>query len=112
MVFCGDLNVAHQEIDIANPSTHHKSPGFSNEERESFSKTLSLGYIDSYRYFNPNKVIYTWWSYLGHAREKNIGWRLDYFVVSNKLEKNMKNSKILNGILGSDHCPIELDLDI
>lgn len=112
VIFCGDLNVAHQEIDIANPKAHHKSPGFSDEERESFSKTLSLGYIDSYRYFNKNKVIYTWWSYLGHAREKNIGWRLDYFVVSNKLEKNMKNSKILNGILGSDHCPIELDLDI
>lgn len=112
LIFCGDLNVAHQEIDIANPKAHHKSPGFSDEERESFSKTLSLGYIDSYRYFNKNKVIYTWWSYLGHAREKNIGWRLDYFVVSNKLEKNMKNAKILNGILGSDHCPIELDLDI
>ena len=111
VIFCGDLNVAHQEIDIANPSTHHKSPGFSDEERNSFSKTLSLGYIDSYRYYNPNKVIYTWWSYLGHAREKNIGWRLDYFVVSKSLEKRMKNSKILNGILGSDHCPIELDLE-
>lgn len=112
VVFCGDLNVAHQEIDIANPRAHHNSPGFSNEERESFSKTLSLGYIDSYRYFNPKKVIYTWWSYLGHARELNNGWRLDYFVVSKVLEKKMNSAKILNGILGSDHCPIELDLDI
>lgn len=111
VVFCGDLNVAHQEIDIASPNTHHKSPGFSDEERNSFSQTLNLGYIDSYRYFNPDKVIYTWWSYLGHAREKNIGWRLDYFIVSKKIEKNMKKAKILNGVLGSDHCPIELDLD-
>lgn len=112
VIFCGDLNVAHKEIDIANPKSNLRSAGFTIEERTEFSKTLELGYIDSYRYFNPEKVIYSWWSYLGSAREKNIGWRIDYFVVSKKLEKNMKDAKILNGIYGSDHCPIELDLEI
>ena len=112
VIFCGDLNVAHKEIDIANPKSNLRSAGFTIEERNEFSKTLDLGYIDSYRYFNPNKVIYSWWSYLGAAREKNIGWRIDYFVVSKKLEKNMKDAKILNGIYGSDHCPIELDIEI
>ena len=112
VIFCGDLNVAHKEIDIASPKTHQRSAGFTIEERESFSKTLDLGYIDSYRYYNPDKVIYTWWSYLGHAREKNLGWRLDYFIVSKKLESKMKNSKILNAILGSDHCPIQLEVNL
>ena len=111
VIFCGDLNVAHQEIDIASPKTHLRSPGFTIEERDSFTKTLNLGYIDSYRYFNPDKVIYTWWSYLGHAREKNLGWRLDYFVVSNRLINNIKNTKILNAIMGSDHCPITLEVN-
>ena len=111
VIFCGDLNVAHKEIDIASPKTHLRSPGFTIEERDSFTKTLNLGYIDSYRYFNPDKVIYTWWSYLGHAREKNLGWRLDYFVVSNRLINNIKNTKILNAIMGSDHCPITLEVN-
>ena len=111
VIFCGDLNVAHQEIDIASPKTHLRSPGFTIEERDSFTKTLNLGYIDSYRYFNPDKVIYTWWSYLGHAREKNLGWRLDYFVVSNRLINNIKSTKILNAIMGSDHCPITLEVN-
>lgn len=112
VIFCGDLNVAHQEIDIANPKSNKKSPGFTLEEREEFSKTLNRGYIDSYRHFYPDKVIYTWWSYFSKARERNVGWRLDYFVVSKKLENKMVNAKILNGIYGSDHCPIELDLNI
>lgn len=111
VIFCGDLNVAHKEIDIASPKTHLRSPGFTIEERDSFTKTLNLGYIDSYRYFNPDKVIYTWWSYLGHAREKNLGWRLDYFIVSNRLINNIKNTKILNAIMGSDHCPITLEVN-
>ena len=111
VIFCGDLNVAHKEIDIASPKTHLRSPGFTIEERDSFTKTLNLGYIDSYRYFNPDKVIYTWWSYLGHAREKNLGWRLDYFVVSNRLINNIKSTKILNAIMGSDHCPITLEVN-
>ena len=111
VIFCGDLNVAHQEIDIASPKTHLRSPGFTIEERDSFTKTLNLGYIDSYRYFNPDKVIYTGWSYLGHAREKNLGWRLDYFVVSNRLINNIKSTKILNAIMGSDHCPITLEVN-
>lgn len=112
VIFCGDLNVAHQEIDIANPKSNMKSPGFTLEERKEFTKILDLGYIDSYRYFYPEKVIYTWWSYFSKARERNVGWRLDYFVVSKKLENKMQNAKILNGIYGSDHCPIELDLNL
>jgi len=112
VIFCGDLNVVHKEIDIANPKNNINSPGFTKEERNEFQKLLEIGYIDSYRYFYPNKVIYTWWSYLSKAREKNIGWRLDYFVVSKKLEQKMENAKILNGIYGSDHCPIELDIKL
>lgn len=112
VVFCGDLNVCHKEIDIANPSANLRSPGFTIEEREKFTQLLNSGYIDTYRYLNPNKKIYTWWSYFHNARERNIGWRLDYFVISKKLLSNMKEAYIYNGIYGSDHCPIGLSVEM
>lgn len=110
VIFCGDLNVCHQEIDIANPKTNLRSAGFTIEEREKFSRLLESGYIDTYRYQNPTKVAYTWWSYFAHARERNIGWRLDYFVISKQLLSNMKEATIYEDILGSDHCPIGLEI--
>lgn len=110
VIFCGDLNVCHKEIDIANPKTNLRSAGFTIEEREKFSRLLENGYIDTYRYQNPNKVIYTWWSYFANARERNIGWRLDYFVISKKLLPQMGEAIIYNGVMGSDHCPIGLEL--
>lgn len=112
VIFCGDLNVCHSEIDITNPSNHKKDPGFSDEERAKFDRILNSDYIDTYRSLNPNKKIYTWWSYLNNAREKNLGWRLDYFVISQKLQKKMIDAYIYNGILGSDHCPIGLDMNL
>lgn len=112
VIFCGDLNVCHQEIDIANPESNKRSPGFTIEERNKFSRILNSGYIDTYRYQNPHKRIYTWWSYIGNARERNIGWRLDYFVISQKLLPYVKESYIYNGIYGSDHCPIGLDMEM
>lgn len=112
VIFCGDLNVCHQEIDIANPKSNLRSPGFTIEERKKFSRILENGYIDTYRYQNPKKVTYTWWSYFANARERNIGWRLDYFVISKKLLPKMKEAYIYNGIYGSDHCPIGLDLEM
>lgn len=110
VVYCGDLNVAHEEIDIKNPATNHHSAGFTDEERNKFSVLLSNGFIDTYRYLYPDKVEYSWWSYMRQAREKNIGWRIDYFVVSDALEQNIEEAKIHTQVLGSDHCPIELDL--
>ncbi len=113
VIYCGDLNVAHQEIDLKNPESNHKNPGFSDEERACFSKVLKSGFIDSFRYFYPDmRDIYSWWSYRFSAREKNIGWRIDYFMVSKKLEKNMTDAKIHTDDMGSDHCPVELDIDI
>ena len=113
VIFCGDLNVAHEEIDIKNPATNHHNAGFTDEEREKFSKVLSEGFIDSYRYFYPELAdTYSWWSYRFKARERNAGWRIDYFVVSEKLKDKMKDAKIHSDILGSDHCPVELDIDI
>ena len=113
VVLCGDLNVAHKEIDIKNPKTNHHSAGFTDEERSKMTELLSNGFIDTYRYFYPEeKDKYTWWSYMGRAREKNVGWRIDYFIVSNALEKNIKDAKIHDAILGSDHCPIELDIEV
>lgn len=111
VIFCGDLNVCHKEIDIANPKANLRNAGFTIEERNKFSRILDNGYIDTYRYQNPNKVIYTWWSYFANSRERNIGWRLDYFVISEKLLPKMKESYIYNGIYGSDHCPIGLDIE-
>ncbi|MCR4617527.1 MAG: exodeoxyribonuclease III [Lachnospiraceae bacterium] len=113
VVYCGDLNVAHAEIDLKNPSSNHHNAGFTDEERQCFTKTLESGYIDTFRHFYPDKKdIYSWWSYMFHAREKNAGWRIDYFVASQKLESKLKDAKIHCDIMGSDHCPVELDLDI
>ena len=112
VIYCGDLNVAHQEIDLKNPKTNHMNAGFTDEERNCFTKVLESGYIDSFRYFYPDKKdIYSWWSYMFKSREKNAGWRIDYFVVSEKLKGRMKDAAIHNEILGSDHCPVELDIE-
>ena len=111
VIYCGDLNVAHEEIDIKNPKTNHRSAGFTDEERNKFTQLLNAGFIDTYRYLNPQKVEYSWWSYMRQAREKNIGWRIDYFVTSKCLANNIKDAKIHTQILGSDHCPIELDIE-
>lgn len=109
VIYAGDLNVAHQEIDLKNPKTNHKNAGFTDEEREKFSKVLESGMIDTYRYFYPEQTgIYSWWSYRFKAREKNAGWRIDYFVASKALENRLKDAKIHTEVLGSDHCPIEL----
>ncbi len=112
VVYCGDLNVAHCEIDIKNPATNHHSAGFTDEERNKFSVLLSNGFIDTYRYLYPEKVEYSWWSYMRQAREKNIGWRIDYFVVSEALKNYISDAKIHTAVLGSDHCPIELDINL
>jgi exodeoxyribonuclease-3 len=113
VIFCGDLNVAHQEIDIKNPKTNRKSAGFSDQEREKFSLLLEEGFIDTYRHLYPNQEgAYSWWSHFANARAKNSGWRLDYFVVSERLKSKIKDAKISSQIMGSDHCPIELELDI
>ncbi len=112
VIYCGDLNVAHKEIDLKNPSSNHHNAGFTDEERACFSKVLESGYIDTFRYFYPDrKDIYSWWSYMFHARENNAGWRIDYFVASKKLENRLKDALIHCDILGSDHCPVELDIE-
>ncbi len=111
VVYCGDLNVAHQEIDIKNPKTNHFSAGFTDEEREKMTRLLSSGFVDTYRYMYPEKVEYSWWSYMRQARERNIGWRIDYFVVSESLKENIKDASIHTTVMGSDHCPVELDLE-
>ena len=109
VVLCGDLNVAHKEIDLKNPKTNRKNAGFTDEEREKMTTLLENGFTDSYRYLYPDKTdAYTWWSYMGHAREKNIGWRIDYFIVSNRFTKNIKDAFIYPEIQGSDHCPVGL----
>lgn len=113
VVICGDLNVAHKEIDIKNPKTNTKNAGFTIEEREKMTKLLECGYLDSFRYFYPDITdAYTWWSYMFKAREKNAGWRIDYFIVSEKLKNKMTGSKIHTDIFGSDHCPVELELEV
>ncbi|MBO4309850.1 MAG: exodeoxyribonuclease III [Lachnospiraceae bacterium] len=112
VLYCGDLNVAHNEIDLKNPKTNHQNAGFTDQERACFSKVLENGYLDSFRFFYPDtKDVYSWWSYMFKAREKNTGWRIDYFVVSEKLKERMKDAKIHTQIQGSDHCPVELDID-
>lgn len=111
VVVCGDLNVAHQEIDLKNPKTNHKNAGFSDEERGKMTELLASGFIDSFRYFYPEEEgIYSWWSYRFRAREKNAGWRIDYFLVSEALKDRMQGAKIHTQIPGSDHCPVELVL--
>ena len=113
VIVCGDLNVAHQEIDLKNPKSNRGSAGFSDEERESFTKLLDAGFTDTFRYLNPDATgAYTWWSYMFKAREKNAGWRIDYFLVSNRLADKIKAAPIYSDILGSDHCPVGLELDI
>lgn len=111
VIFCGDLNVAHREIDLKNPKTNRKNAGFTDEEREKFSQVLEAGFIDTFRYFYPDmEGIYSWWSYRFSARAKNAGWRIDYFCVSECLKDRLKDAKILTDVMGSDHCPVELDL--
>lgn len=110
VIMCGDLNVAHEEIDLKNPKTNKGNAGFTNEEREKMTELLNAGFIDSYRYLYPEKIEYSWWSYMGHAREKNVGWRIDYFIVSNDFRENIKDATIYTEILGSDHCPIGLEI--
>lgn len=111
VIFCGDLNVAHQEIDLKNPKTNRKNAGFTDEERACFTKVLENGFIDTFRHFYPDlEGVYSWWSYMFQARAKNAGWRIDYFVASEALADRLKDAKIHTGVMGSDHCPVELDL--
>ena len=111
VIYCGDLNVAHNDIDLKNPNTNHHSAGFTDEERNKLTQLLDEGFIDSFRYLYPDvKDRYTWWSYMFKSREKNIGWRIDYFIVSDKLKKKIKDAKIYDNIMGSDHCPIGLEI--
>ena len=111
VVYCGDLNVAHEEIDLKNPKTNHFSAGFSDEERGKFTELLNAGYKDTFRTLYPDTVLYSWWSYIYGARAKNVGWRIDYFVVSDRLMERVKDSFILNDIMGSDHCPVGIVLE-
>lgn len=112
VIVCGDLNVAHQEIDLKNPKTNRKNAGFTDEERACFSRMLESGFVDTFRYFYPDKEgIYSWWSYRFKAREKNAGWRIDYFIVSPSLKDRLQDASIHTEIMGSDHCPVELDID-
>ncbi len=112
VIYCGDLNVAHNEIDLKNPKTNHHSAGFTDEERQKFTELLNAGFRDTFRTLYPEKVEYSWWSYMFHAREKNVGWRIDYFVVSDRIMPNVKDSKIYTRIMGSDHCPVGIEIEI
>lgn len=113
VIVCGDLNVAHQEIDLKNPKTNRKNAGFTDEERACFSRMLESGFVDTFRYFYPDKEgIYSWWSYRFKAREKNAGWRIDYFIVSPSLKDRLQDASIHTEIMGSDHCPVELNIDL
>ena len=113
VVYCGDLNVAHQEIDLKNPKTNRMNPGFSDEERGKMTQLLSSGFVDTFRALYPERTgAYSWWSYRFHAREKNAGWRIDYFIVSNRIADKIKAAEIHNEVFGSDHCPVELDIDL
>ena len=113
VVICGDLNVAHKEIDLKNPKTNRRNAGFTDEEREKMTKLLDSGFVDTFRYLYPEKTdMYTWWSYMFKAREKNAGWRIDYFIVSESIKDKIKESYIYSSIMGSDHCPVGVDLNI
>lgn len=113
VIMCGDLNVAHKEIDLKNPKTNHRNAGFTDEERGKMTKLLNAGFTDSFRHLYPEKEgCYSWWSYMFHAREKNAGWRIDYFIVSNSINKNIKESTIYSDIMGSDHCPVGIEIEI
>ena len=110
VIVCGDMNVAHQEIDLKNPKTNHKNAGFTDEEREKMTRLLSNGFIDTFRTLYPEQVTYSWWSYRFRAREKNTGWRIDYFLISERLKDRLEDAKIHTEIMGSDHCPVEIIL--
>lgn len=113
VIYCGDLNVAHKEIDLKNPNTNHRSAGFTDEEREKMTNLLDAGFIDTFRYINPDLTdAYSWWSYMFRSREKNVGWRIDYVIVSDRIKDKIKDVKIYSEILGSDHCPVGLDIDL
>lgn len=113
VILCGDLNVAHNEIDLKNPKSNRGNAGFTDEERSKMTELLNSGFVDTFRYLYPDKTdAYTWWSYMGQARAKNIGWRIDYFIVSDKIKSRIKDAKIHDVIEGSDHCPVELDIEI
>ena len=113
VIMCGDLNVAHKEIDLKNPKTNRGNAGFTDEEREKMSELLQSGFIDTFRYLYPTKEeAYSWWSYMGRAREKNIGWRIDYFIVSDNIKDKIIEAKIHPNVMGSDHCPVELDIEL
>ncbi len=113
VVICGDLNVAHQDIDLANPQRNHRNPGFTDEERASFCRLLDRGFVDTFRYMHPDRrEAYSWWSYRFNSRAKNIGWRIDYFLISERLTPHLKSAEIHADITGSDHCPVSIELDI
>ena len=113
VIFCGDLNVAHNEIDLKNPKTNRKNAGFSDEEREKMTELLGAGFTDTFRFLYPDAVdAYSWWSYMGKARDRNVGWRIDYFVTSQRLNDAIVEAKIHSQILGSDHCPVELEINV
>ncbi|MBQ4356329.1 MAG: exodeoxyribonuclease III [Bacteroidales bacterium] len=112
VVVCGDLNVAHEEIDLKNPKTNRRNAGFTDEEREKFGILLGAGFTDTFRHLHPDQVTYSWWSYRFRAREKNAGWRIDYFLISNRLQKHLDAADIHTDIMGSDHCPVELRMNI
>ena len=112
VIYCGDLNVAHERIDLKNPDSNTKNPGFSIEERTKMTELLNAGFIDTYIYLYPTKIEYSWWSYRFNARANNAGWRIDYFIVSDRIKSNVKDVKIRNDIYGSDHCPVELEIEM
>ena len=111
VILCGDLNVAHEEIDLKNPKTNHQNPGFTDDEREKMTTLLGSGFTDSFRFKYPEKVEYSWWSYRAQARTKNVGWRIDYFIISDRLRNRLQDSKIHTEVMGSDHCPVEITID-
>ena len=111
VIYCGDLNVAHEEIDIKNPKTNHFSAGFTDEERNKMTELLNSGFVDTFRYYNKDEIKYTWWSYMHNARSKDIGWRIDYFIVNKEFINKIKNAMIYNEVLGSDHCPIGIEVE-
>ena len=113
VIMCGDLNVAHEEIDLKNPKTNRGNAGFTDEERKKMTELLEAGFIDTFRYLYPEREnAYSWWSYMGRAREKNVGWRIDYFIISGSIKDKIKDAKIYPEIIGSDHCPVGLEIDI
>ncbi|MCQ2555251.1 MAG: exodeoxyribonuclease III [Clostridia bacterium] len=112
VIYAGDLNVAHKEIDLKNPKTNHNNAGFTDEERGKMTEMLESGHTDTFRYMHPDDVVYSWWSYRFKAREKNTGWRIDYFICSDSLKEKISDAKILTDVMGSDHCPVELDINI